>query len=155
MNAFWRMMDLPAGYWLAALLLGLAVWLWKRRAVPALLAAYAFYVLSLAVLSRVSTPEPRCMLRLFWSYEAWPEGWEQVAANVAVFVPLGFLLGLRIGWRGLPVGAGFSLLIELLQLILHRGVFEFDDIFHNSLGALLGVTLAIRLRRLREGGPRG
>ena len=151
MNAFLWMMKLPPGYWAASIVIGLAVWLWKRRAVPALLAAYAFYVFSLAVLSRVSTPEPRCMLRLFWSYEAWPEGWEQVAANVAVFVPLGFLLGLRIGWRGLPVGAGFSLLIELLQLILHRGVFEFDDIFHNSLGALIGVSLAVLLLRLRHG----
>ena len=150
MNAFLWMMKLPAGYWLAAGLLGLAVGLWRRRWVPALLAAWAFYVFSLAVLSRGSQPEAQYMLRLFWSYENWPEGWEQIVANVAVFVPLGFLLGLLTGWKGVLAGAGFSLLIELLQLLLRRGVFEFDDLFHNTLGALIGVSLAVLLLRLKK-----
>jgi VanZ family protein len=148
MNAFLWMMKLPAGYWIAAVLLGLAVGLWRRRWTPGLLAAYAFYVFSLAVLSRSSTPESRLMLRLFWSYAAWPNGWEQIVANIAVFVPLGFLLGLLIGWKGVLAGAGFSALIELLQLLLHRGVFEFDDLVHNTLGALIGVALAVLLQRL-------
>ena len=155
MNAFLWMMKLPPGYCAASILIGLAVWLWKRRAVPALAAAYAFYVFSLAVLSRSSSLEPSYMLRLFWSYENWPIGYAQIVANIAVFVPLGFLLGLLIGWRAFPVGAGFSLLIELLQLIAHRGVFEFDDIFHNALGALIGAALAVFLRRLRAGNGRG
>ena len=150
MNAFLWMMDLPAGYWLAAALLGLGVGLWTRRWVPALLAVWAFYVFSLAVLSRSTQPEAQVMLRLFWSYENWPEGWEQIVANVAVFVPLGFLLGLLTGWKGVFAGAGFSLLIELLQLLLRRGVFEFDDILHNTLGTLLGVALAVLLLRLRH-----
>ena len=150
MNAFLWMMKLPAGYWLAAGLLGLAVGLWRRRWEPALLAAWAFYVFSLAVLSRGSQPEAQYMLRLFWSYENWREGWEQIVANVAVFVPLGFLLGLLTGWKGVLAGAGFSLLIELLQLLLRRGVFEFDDLFHNTLGALLGVSLAVLLLRLKK-----
>lgn len=150
MNAFLWMMKLPAGYWIAALLLGLAVGLWRRRWTPALLAAWAFYVFSLAVLTRSSQPEARVMLRLFWSYENWPEGWEQIVANVAVFVPLGFLLGLLTGWKGVLAGSGFSLLIELLQLLLRRGVFEFDDLFHNTLGALIGVALAVLLLRLKK-----
>lgn len=150
MKAFLWMMKLPPLYFAAALLLGLAVGLWKRRWAPGLLAAYAFYVLSLAVLSRSSSPEPRFMLRLFWSYEAWPGGWEQIVANVAVFVPLGFLAGRLIGWKGVLAGAGFSLLIELLQLLLRRGVFEFDDIFHNTLGALLGVAPAVLLTHLTK-----
>lgn len=155
MNAFLWMMKLPAGYWAAAALLGLAVGLWKRRWAAGLLAAYALYVFSLAVLSRSSRPEAQVMLRLFWSYEAWPGGWEQIVANIAVFVPIGFLAGLMIGWRGAALGAGFSVLIELLQLLLRRGVFEFDDMLHNALGALLGAALAVLLRRLKKRPKRG
>ena len=155
MNAFLWMMKLPPVYVLLAGLAGLLVGLWKKRWTPALLAAYVFYVFSLAVLSRSSRPEALVSLRLFWSYHDWPAGYAQIVANVAVFVPIGLLAGLLVGWRGVLGGAGFSLLIELLQLLLHRGVFEFDDLFHNTLGALLGAALAVLLRRLTRRGGRG
>ena len=153
MDAFFSMMKLSGGYCAAAIFAGLAVGLWKKRWTPALLAAYVFYVFSLAVLARESQPEARCMLRLFWSYENWPVGYEQIVANIAVFVPIGFLAGLLSGWQAVPLGAGFSLLIELLQLLLHRGVCEFDDLFHNTLGALIGAALAVLLRRMRRHKP--
>ena len=150
--------SLPLRYCAAAVLIGLGVWLWKRRWTGALLAAYAFYLLSLAVLARKSGAEPQYMLRLFWSYARWTEEKSQILANIAVFVPLGLLLGLDYGWKGLPVGMGFSVLIELLQLVTRRGFFEFDDMIHNSLGALLGVSLAVlllRRRGKRRPGPGG
>jgi len=34
-----------------------------------------------------------------------------------------------------------SFLIELLQLILHLGLFEFDDVIHNVLGAFIGCLI--------------
>lgn len=150
MRAFLWMMKLPPVYCLLAVLAGLLVGLWKKRWAPALLAAYGFYVFSLAVLARESQPEACYMLRLFWSYESWPVGFEQVVANIAVFVPVGFLAGRRRFLTGAAFGAGFSLLIELLQLLLHRGVCEFDDLFHNTLGAVLGAAFAVLLRRLMK-----
>ena len=145
--------SVPLWYHAAAVLIGLVVWLWKRRWTSALLAAYAFFLFSLAVLARKSGTEPQYMLRLFWSYAAWEQQKVQILANIAVFVPLGLLLGLEFGWKGLPAGMGFSLLIELLQLITRRGFFEFDDMVHNSLGTLLGVSLAVLLARRRGKRP--
>ena len=141
--------SLPVWYYAAAALIGLGIWLWKRRWVPALLAAYAFYLFSLAVLARKSGDGPIYMLHLFWSYADWERQGLQIVANIAAFVPLGLLLGLEFGWIGIAGGAGFSVLIELLQLLTWRGFFEFDDMIHNSLGTLLGVALAVLLARRR------
>lgn len=38
--------------------------------------------------------------------------------------------------------------IEISQLWLCRGLFEFDDIIHNSLGCMLGCLLGNRLLML-------
>ena len=35
----------------------------------------------------------------------------------------------------------FSFTIEMLQLFLMRGLFEWDDVFSNTLGAAIGVAL--------------
>lgn len=145
--------SIPLWYHAAAVLLGAAVWLWKRRWTSALLAAYAFFLLSLAVLARKGFAEPLYRLRLFWSYAKWEQEKTQILANVAVFIPLGLLLGLRFGWKGFFAGAGFSVLIEVLQLVTCRGVFEFDDMVHNALGTLLGVSLAALLSRRCGKGP--
>ena len=134
----------------AAALVGLGIWLWKRSRTSALLAAYAFFIFCLAVLARSSQPEAQVMLRPFWSYAEWSKEGVQILANIAAFVPLGYLLGRLYGWKGVWAGVGFSILIELLQLISHRGMCEFDDVFHNTLGTVLGVALEVLLRRRRE-----
>ena len=47
--------------------------------------------------------------------------------------------------------------IELLQLISRRGLFEFDDILHNMLGAFIGVSIfvlvetVVKKKRSRDG----
>ena len=88
--------------------------------------------------------------------------------NVVVFVPVGILLGLisrirelenktpskGIGktkglWRtqinrfALIVGIGLIISgsIEALQYFLKRGFSEFDDVFHNTLGCLIGFMI--------------
>jgi glycopeptide antibiotics resistance protein len=45
-----------------------------------------------------------------------------------------------IGLCGRVALLGFltSFTIELLQLILKRGLFEFDDMFHNTIGVGIG-----------------
>ena len=55
------------------------------------------------------------------------------------------------------VGLFLSATIEILQLVSHRGLFEFDDIFHNTLGTAVGVVLFLlvssvidTLKRKRE-----
>ena len=64
--------------------------------------------------------------------------------NMLMLFPAGFLLPLvfarKIKWyRGLLFGIVFSSGLELLQLFLCRGLFEFDEIIHNSLGCMIGI----------------
>ena len=58
-------------------------------------------------------------------------------ANIIAFIPIGLLAGKK--WWGLFFGIGFSILIELLQFRLHRGLFEADDLILNAAGTLIGV----------------
>lgn len=36
------------------------------------------------------------------------------------------------------VGGGISLLIETLQFFLNKGFAEFDDVWHNTIGCVIG-----------------
>lgn len=81
----------------------------------------------------------------FWSYQAIREGRDdilvQVIMNVLAFIPIGLLLGTFKGmkwWHVLLIGLCFSMLIELLQLILKRGLTEIDDVVHNVVGCMMG-----------------
>lgn len=79
-------------------------------------------------------------LDLFWSYRLWFAGskstGQQILANIAMLAPVGFLLSEKKRYILVPVLVTVS--IEVLQLVTHRGCFELDDLFNNTLGALLG-----------------
>ncbi|WP_420314887.1 VanZ family protein [Blautia wexlerae] len=73
--------------------------------------------------------------------------------NILLLFPAGILLPGLTGrklkwWMGLLVGIAVSSAIEISQLLLCRGLFEFDDIIHNSLGCMLGCLLGNRMLRL-------
>lgn len=73
--------------------------------------------------------------------------------NIGVFIPFGVLLPLRFPClRRVSLTAacscGFSLLIELLQLIFRRGVCDIDDLICNTLGGLIGSALACFFLRI-------
>lgn len=66
----------------------------------------------------------------------------QILLNVLLFIPFGVLFkmtfrknGLLVGWL---IGFLLSMVIESSQLVFHLGLFEWDDMLHNSLGCLLG-----------------
>lgn len=69
----------------------------------------------------------------------------QAVMNVLVFIPMGLLLKASFQslkwWQLLLIGCGLSLTIELLQLFLHKGYCEFDDVMHNGIGCLIGIAL--------------
>ncbi len=80
-----------------------------------------------------------------------------VVGNVAMFVPLGWLVALLVRrFRVLKaVVAGFllSTSIEVTQLFVGR-VSDVDDVILNTLGALLGACLSLLFRAV-VGGSRG
>ena len=104
-------------------------------------------------------------LHLFRAWrEAWnnfsTKNWANVLLNIAMFGPLGFLLPLmrkkfRKWYVTIPVGFATSMVIELLQLAMGRGICDVDDLFCNALGAAMGyfVIMAI-LSLFNEKGKR-
>ena len=94
-------------------------------------------------------------LRLFRAWrEAWNtfslKSWLNVLLNVILFLPLGVLLPviwerLRKWYWTLISGFGFSLCIETAQYVWHRGMFDVDDIFTNTLGAMLGYCVVMSI----------
>jgi glycopeptide antibiotics resistance protein len=78
-------------------------------------------------------------------------------ANVALFVPLTFLVGLasRRWWLGFAVGVAASAGSELVQRALPGRDASVDDLIANALGAAIGAVVALvalstqRARRTR------
>lgn len=67
----------------------------------------------------------------------------QIYFNILLFMPFGFFLYLskasplsRITLRGFLL----SLSIEVCQYVFYLGLFEWDDMLHNSLGCLMGAA---------------
>ena len=72
----------------------------------------------------------------------------EILLNIALFVPIGFLLGgmMQKGIvRVLPIGCVLASLIELLQLASGRGFCETNDVIHNIVGCMVGYCLAMLL----------
>ena len=147
---------IPWWYYAVAALLFAALLLITKKPALSLVPPYLFMLFTLTVLARTPEPEAQYQLALFWSYRRYfscadPHLLRQMAANVLVFIPLGALLHRLVGWKAVLIGTACSALIEVLQLITRRGVFEFDDILHNALGLLIGCAAAALIRRARKG----
>ena len=124
---------------------------WGRSVARLLLVEWIILVLGMAAIFRGSSAERSINLVPLSSYFDYGENsyfMEKVALNilnVALFVPVGFLLGCgfrNLTWkRALAVGAILSVFIELLQLISRRGLCEVDDVMHNVVGCMIGYGL--------------
>ena len=57
-------------------------------------------------------------------------------------------------WKVLFIGGGFSVLIETLLFLLKRGFAEFDDVFHNALGCVIGFGVYVGVRWMVERGKK-
>ena len=107
---------------------------------------YVIVIMLATVFFRPISAEYQSEMIPFWSYNRIINGdMHLLRANILntlLFIPIGLLLcGITNGKRWLlPVilAASLSVFIELMQYVFRRGLFEFDDIFHNTLGCLLG-----------------
>lgn len=114
-----------------------------------ILTFYLSFVFTITLIDRIPTTVPTYQLDLFWSYKAIAAGRTNLIAevidNVILFIPIGilimFIMARKFRWLGITIGILLSVFIEVSQLIFHRGLFEFDDIIHNSLGMLIGVGI--------------
>ena len=133
---------------------------WGKALVFVLLAGYTAVLLYVTLLRQVGGGSQQMNLHLFLAWrEAWNnfslQNWLNVLLNIALFLPLGFLLPFLgkafQSWATPVVGLAVSLAVETAQYLLERGMFDVDDLFTNSLGALLGFCFAMLLLRLFPG----
>lgn len=151
---------MPFIYYVIAVVVFCGIQLWKKKWDLSLLIAFMFLVLSYTVLKRQPGEELSYGMEPFWSYKAIFAGgfspvnrktlFIQILANVVMFIPVGFLAGRLVGWKGIVLGFAFSVLIELIQLLTGRGLFEFDDILHNTVGAVIGFEILVMGQKVLE-----
>ncbi len=88
-------------------------------------------------------------IRRFLKYRdiiGFPYVFLNLAGNILVFMPFGFLLPimsrrLRGFFRIVLSGLALSLAVECIQLISHTGSFDVDDLLLNTIGAALGFMI--------------
>lgn len=147
--------ELYAGLMLM-LVIGVTVSLWTlglKKGVQAsaliFFIIYGLYVICTTVLYRHLLAESRINLIPLWSYTAIMNGEvkliKQIIMNIMVFVPIGVSLAICIRkttwWKVILIGCMVSICVELLQYHFRRGLCEFDDVFHNTIGCLIGYGL--------------
>lgn len=148
--------SIDANLWLifvvAVALIWLSAFFQRRRAyIMRGVITYLLLILLVTLFSREGTHHRPPELLPLWS---WLEVFRsrnsellcQIILNVLLFLPLGSLLycctAIQAGHHPLMsiwlIGLGISTCIEISQLLFQLGLFEFDDIIHNSLGCLIG-----------------
>lgn len=109
-------------------------------------------VLASTVFTRQPAPGVRYELQVLWSWREIflnhnREMLKENLLNCVLLFPLGLMLPVifhqRIGClKGFLCGFVLSAAIEIGQLLLHRGLFEWDDMIHNALGCMAGCVVA-------------
>ena len=106
-----------------------------KKSRKVLVTLYILIILWITLFSR----EPgtvRVFKGLFW--EARMSYWGDIALNILLFIPLGFLVGDK---RTILIGLLLSAGIELTQYVLKLGVCEVDDVLNNTIGTAIGFSL--------------
>lgn len=125
-----------------------------------LLICWGITVIGLTMFGRNTYPHNQINLKPFSGYfNAW-NTWnihelQMIIFNVLMFVPLGFLLPLlspktRKATNVFLISFGITLFIETVQLLTNRGIFELDDLFHNTVGSMMGYFLIDLFLHWRE-----
>lgn len=134
----------------------------RKGVMTTVLIEYMFLILGSTVIYRASGDVMKFELTPFWSYVAIGEGQTEMIQgnflNISLGVPAGFLLSFifihRSWWKAALVGFVLSSVIELSQLVFKRGLCEFDDVFHNTLGCVIGygvgVMMIITINKVRK-----
>lgn len=87
----------------------------------------------------------------FWSYVTYfqnrnPALLLQMVYNLLIFIPFPFLIRKMLrkrvdSWKIVGAACILSSFIEIMQWALKLGLCEFDDVFHNTVGAAFGCVL--------------
>lgn len=137
---------------------------WFATAKYVILGVYVLANLYETILFRDPYPHRIAEWQLFWSYRealVLPDGLKslfngtvqianpyllkQIIHNILLYIPLGYLLPFTFcklkPWQAIPIAVICSALTETTQLVFRIGLFEFDDMLHNTLGCVIGLLM--------------
>ncbi len=88
------------------------------------------------------------IIHLFDVYDGWKLN---LIGNITMFIPVGIAFPLCFKkldniWKTTLAGAGFSLCIEILQLLFYDRCSDVDDLILNTLGMLIGAVIFFGIR---------
>lgn len=87
-------------------------------------------------------------LRSWLLRSTWTTGSPREAfANIALFVPVGFLAGRVAPWLGVAAAVVLTWTIEIVQIPLPDRISDPRDLVANAVGGVIGVALALAMRR--------
>ena len=147
--------------WLLLATGAVVLWYLLRRQEVALRSAiiYTAFILMLTLFSREGNHQQAPAWMPLWSWgQVLFHGnralFFQICLNMLLFVPLGVLLGCcrRVQQQPRPLlticlaGLILSAAIETTQLLFHLGLFEWDDMLHNTMGCALGGLAVSQLK---------
>lgn len=127
----------------------------------AILIVYVVATLCITLLKREPLDYSSIRTEWFWGYKTDNPQifYGDNIYNILLFLPIGCLVGLIAPKHKLLaavlVGLFLSETIECSQLIWHRGMFDVDDLFNNTLGAFIGgltIVLMIWIKKKRNKG---
>lgn len=141
---------------------GIVFVLWRKGRIKGPQAAavcaavlYLGIVFASTVFTRNSTEEATYQLELFWSWrkalqEHSRQALQEILLNCMLLLPFGMLLPVIANQKlkvryGLAGGFLVSLVIEMCQLLFHRGLFEWDDMILNAVGSMAGCFIMNRI----------
>lgn len=116
---------------------------------------YICLVMGITIFNRLPYQDARYNFEVFWSYREAMAGsrklMREIILNYCMLVPLGAMAPLYIRKRWVIAGGFlFSVMIELVQILTRRGLFEFDDIIGNTLGVIFGVIIYTGIEMIRR-----
>lgn len=149
--------NIPWWFYGVVILIAIISWKLTKRLTYTILFSYIALIIAQTILFRTVNEEAQYNFQLFWSYSVLNKDQmtfedkmlvRQILFNVVMFIPIGVIFTTEKGMKGTLFGFVVSLGIEAIQFITHRGLFELDDLFHNSVGVVIGALIAITLRKL-------
>ena len=124
---------------------------WQQSVAGLLLLLFLGVVFASTVFTRISDGVHHYNLEPFWSWKEVYHGNREILCenllNMVLLFPMGVLLPIMFRkrlpwWMGLLAGCAVASVIEIFQLVLCRGLFEWDDMIHNSIGCMIGCVVS-------------
>ena len=128
----------------------------KTGVYVAALLVYIGVLLCAVLFTRGSMGKESLQTELFWGYKTNDPKilYADNLYNILSYIPIGCLVGLIVPKHKLLtamlLGLFLSETIECSQLIWHKGTFDVDDLFNNTVGAIMGALIVILTTWIRN-----